>query len=200
MALLADSIRFREPRSHFIVDLVDALESERVKMISRRESFDAPEARVLHASRENDVAVDPVLPNDERGKAHSDLESDPRLLGQDRDWSVLFRDFQQFVENGANIFGLTSKVRRERMPAAGVRLIAIGESAAAIGTTPQRRQPFRRLHAFSCRINPAISTRPHASIARPSSIRQTLNPSTRTFLPVGSMPKKAPRCAPSETQ
>ena len=94
MALLPDSIRFREPGGDFSVDLIDAFEPEGVEMIPRRKSFDAAKARILQAPRENNVAVHPVLANDERGKAHPDLESDPRLLGQDGDRSILLRDRQ----------------------------------------------------------------------------------------------------------
>ena len=104
MLLLAHSIRFGEPARDFVVDLVDALKAKGVEMILRRESFDAAEARIFQAPRQNNVAVHPVLANDERGKAHSDLEGDPRLLEQDGDRSVRLRDFQQLVEDDADIF------------------------------------------------------------------------------------------------
>jgi hypothetical protein len=131
MTLLADAIRFGKPARDFIVDLIDLLESKGVKMIARRKCFDAAEARIIQAPRQNNVAVHPVSANDERGKTHSDLKRDPSLLGQNRDRSVLLRDFQQLVENRADIFRLTGKVRRERMSPTGVGLIAIGEDAMA---------------------------------------------------------------------
>jgi hypothetical protein len=131
MALLADAIRLGEPRRDFIPDLIDLLESKRMQMISRRESLDAPKARIIQAPRQNHVAVHPVLADDERGKTHPDLESNPRFLWQNRDRPVLLRDFQQLVEDRANTFRLTGKVRRQCMSSTGVRLIAIGEDAMA---------------------------------------------------------------------
>jgi hypothetical protein len=138
MALLADAICLSEPRCDFIVDLIDLLESKRMQMISRRESFDAAKARILQAPRQNNVAVHPVLPNDECCETHPNLESDPRFLWQNRDRSVLLRNFQELVEDGADIFRLTGKVRRECMSPAAVRLISIGELPSAIRTPPHR--------------------------------------------------------------
>ncbi len=91
MALLADSIRFREPRNHFVVDLLQPFEAKSVKMISRRESLDAAKAGVFEATCQNNVAVDPVFPNDERGKTHSHLKCDPRFLREDDDRTVRLR-------------------------------------------------------------------------------------------------------------
>ncbi|MEY2550779.1 MAG: hypothetical protein QOG12_923 [Verrucomicrobiota bacterium] len=50
MALLADAIRFGEPSGGFSVYLVDVIEAEGVKMISRRKSFDPAEARMFEAT------------------------------------------------------------------------------------------------------------------------------------------------------
>jgi hypothetical protein len=151
MPLLADLIGFSEPGGDFGVNLRDTLETERVKMISRREGFDATEARVRQTVRQNNVPVDPVSTNDESREAHPNLKCDSRLFRQDRNRSVLLRDGQQPVEDRAHGFRLAGEVRGERVTTAGVRLIAIRELPSAIRTTPQGRQPFRRFHAFSCR-------------------------------------------------
>ena len=66
MALLADQVGFGEPGGDFVIDFVHAFETKGVQMISRRESFDAAKARVLQPTRQDDVAVDPILPDDER--------------------------------------------------------------------------------------------------------------------------------------
>ena len=200
MALLTDLIGFGEPGGDFVVDLVHALEPKSVKMVSRRKSLDSAKARILEPTREDYMSVHPVSSNDEGGKAHPNLKRDPGFLGQNGYRAVAPGEGEQLVENGADRFRFVVEMRSEVVIPAGVGLIAIGESAAALRTTPEGWAPFRCHHAFSCLINPAISTRPHASAARPSSIRQTLNPSIRTFFPVGSIPKKAPRCTPSETQ
>ena len=110
MALLAHSVSFGEPGGDFVINLIDALETEGVQMISRRESFDPAEARVLQTSRQDDVAVDPILPDDERSETHADLKSDPRLFREDDDGAVLLGDGQQFVEDRAHDRGLAGEM------------------------------------------------------------------------------------------
>src|SRR5205809_4207090 len=200
MPLLADAICFREPGRHFAIDVVHRLESECVNVISWRNSFDATKTRMLESARQNHVAIHPVPPNHKSGEAHPDLKRDSRFLRENRDRPVPLRNHEQFVEDGARSLRLSDEMRRECISPAGVGLIAIRKEAAATWATPQGCQPFRRLHAFSCLITPAMSTRPHASTACPPVIRQTLKPSILTFLPVGSIPKKAPQCVPSEIQ
>jgi hypothetical protein len=63
-----------------------------MQVISRRERFDAAEAGIFEAPREHDMAVDPVPLNDERGKTHSHLKRDPRLLREHSDWPVSLGD------------------------------------------------------------------------------------------------------------
>jgi len=138
MTLLAHSVGFGEPGGDFVVDLIDLLETKGVEMISRRESFDATEARIFQASRQDDVAVDPILPDDERSETHSDLEGDPRLFREDDDGSVPFCDRQQFVEDRAHARRLSCEMGRECVAAAArVRLIAISEPAPAFRAAPQ---------------------------------------------------------------
>src|SRR4051812_17976551 len=129
------------------------------------------------------MAVHPVPPNHERREAHSNLERDPRFLRKNDNRPVLLRHTQQLVEDGPDRFRLSGEMRSEGETAASVRLVGIRELPPAIRTTPQRSRRFRRLHAFSCRITPPMSTKPHASTARSFSMRQTLNRSIRTFLP-----------------
>jgi hypothetical protein len=167
MALLADLIGFAKPDGDFVVDLVHALEPECVEMISRRKGFDAAKAGILEPTRQDDMAVHPVSSNDEGGKAHPNLKRDPGFLRQNGYRPVPPGDCEQFVENGADRFRFAFEMRSEGVIPASVGLIAIGESAAALRTTPEGRAPFRCHHAFSCLINPAISTRPQASAARP---------------------------------
>ncbi len=88
MALLAHSVGFGEPGSNFVVHFVHIFETKGVQMISRRESFDPAKARVLQPSRQDDVSVDPILPDDEGSETHPDLESDPCLFRKDDDRSI----------------------------------------------------------------------------------------------------------------
>jgi hypothetical protein len=139
MTLFAHSIRFGEPRGDFIIDFVDVLETKRVKVISRRESFDPAKAWALETTREDDMTVDPVSANDERGETHADVKRDPGFLRQNGDRSVFLRDGQQLVEDRADGFRLTGEMRGEGVSPAGVRLIAIRERAPATRTAPERR-------------------------------------------------------------
>src|SRR5438045_2876044 len=110
MALLADAIRFGKPSGDFVIDLVDAHESERMKVIPRRKCFDAAKARILEAARENNMTVHPILPNNECRETHPDLKRNSRFLREHCDRSVLPGDGQHFVENRANGFRFPCKM------------------------------------------------------------------------------------------
>jgi hypothetical protein len=139
MPLFAHSIGFGEPSYDLLVDVVDALETKRVEMISRRESFDAAKARILQTTRQHNVAVHPVSADNEGGETHAHVKRDPGFLRQDSDRSGFLRDGQQLVEDCADGFRLAGKMRGERVATAGVRLIAIREGPSATRTTPERR-------------------------------------------------------------
>jgi hypothetical protein len=102
MALLANSIRFGQPRENFGVDLVDILKTKGVQMIPGRKSLDAAKAFILYASRKHNVPVDPALSNDESSEAHSHLKCDSRLLGKRRDGSVRLGEVAQLVKDRAD--------------------------------------------------------------------------------------------------
>jgi len=89
MPLFADLVGLRQPGRDFVIDLIHVLEPKGMEMISRRESFDAPETRILQPAREDDVAVDPIPANDERGETHADVKRYPRFLGENGDRPVL---------------------------------------------------------------------------------------------------------------
>jgi hypothetical protein len=110
VTLFADAIRFGEPCRDFSIDLLDALEPKRVKVISGRKSFDASESWVFEPPRENDVTVHPVSSDRKRGKTHSHLKRDTSFLRQDDDGSVLLRQRQQLVEDRAHGFRLAGEM------------------------------------------------------------------------------------------
>ena len=80
MPLFADSIGFGEPPRDFVIYLLDACESKGVEMISGRKGFDPAKPRAFQTARQNDVAINPVLSNDEGGEAHANLKGDSRLF------------------------------------------------------------------------------------------------------------------------
>ena len=139
MSLLADAIGLGEPSGDFIIDLIHVREPKRVKMISRRKSLNAPETRIFEATRQDDVAVHPTSPNDKSRETHANLKGDPRLLGQDGNRAILLRDRYQLVEDGADGGRLAAEMRGQRVTAARMRLIPIGELPPANGTPPQLR-------------------------------------------------------------
>ncbi len=103
MALLANSIRFRQPRGNFGVDLIGVRETKGVQMIPGRKSFDAAKAFIFQSTRQHDVPVDPTLSNDERGEAHAHLKCDSRFLGKHRDGSIRLGEAAQLVEDRADV-------------------------------------------------------------------------------------------------
>ena len=94
MALLSYSISFSKPGGNFAINLPHTLEAKGVEMISRREGFDAAEARIFQTPRKHDMAVHPIPPDNKRREAHSHLKGDPRFFGQDGDRPTFSRDGQ----------------------------------------------------------------------------------------------------------
>jgi hypothetical protein len=109
MALLAYSVRFGEPGGDFVIDLLDPLETKGVQMISRRESFDAAKTRVLQTSRKHNVAVDPILPDDEGSETHADLESDPSLFREHVTGPFFFARVSNRSKMARTLFGFPAK-------------------------------------------------------------------------------------------
>src|SRR5436189_5221695 len=136
MALLTNLIRVLHPRGDFRIHLIDALEPEGMKMISRRERFDAPEAAIFNPTREHDMAVDPVSSNNERGKTHPHLKRNPCFFREHGDGPVFSGDAQELVENSANGRRLSFEMGRKRIAATRMGLIPVCKPAAAFQTTP----------------------------------------------------------------
>ena len=137
MTLLPNAVGLGQPGGDFVINIINAPEPKRVEMISRRKGFDAPEARILEATREHDVPVHPISPNNERGETHAHLKGNPRFFGQDSDRTVLLRDRKQLVEDRPHARRFAAEVRGQRVAAARVRLITIGKLPAAIRAAPK---------------------------------------------------------------
>jgi hypothetical protein len=89
MALLADVIRFAEPRDHVGVEFFARRNREVVDLIARRDVLDLGESRVIQPAGEHDVAGNTVSPQADRGEAHAYLERDARLLREHTHWTAL---------------------------------------------------------------------------------------------------------------
>jgi hypothetical protein len=105
-------------------------------MISRRKCFYPAEARIFEATREHDMAIDPVPSNDERGKTHSDVKRNPGFLREHSDGPVFPGDAQDLIEDRSHGRRFSCKMGRKRGASTGVRLISVRELAAAFQTAP----------------------------------------------------------------
>ena len=81
--LLPNRVRLARPLGELAVEILNRIEPEGVKVISRRERLDTQEPRMLDPTREHEVTNEITLPNAHRGKRHSDLEGDARLFRKD---------------------------------------------------------------------------------------------------------------------
>ena len=145
MALLANAIRFGEPRAELGVDLSDGMHAKRVEVVPRRKRLDLSEARTLQAARQDNVAVQPFLARRHLCKRHAYLKRDARLLGQDAHRSNPAYRREYSLEERPNPRVLTPKMGGERMPSAGVCLMAVGKGALALWTAPEHGTVFHSL-------------------------------------------------------
>jgi hypothetical protein len=136
VTLLAHLICFREPSFNVFIYLDDVLEPKGMQVISGRKRFDAAEARIFQPAGQHDMAIDPVLSDDERGKTHPHLKRDPCLFREHNDGPVFPRDPQHLLEDRADERRLSLKVGGKGGATASVRLIPIGKLAAAVRASP----------------------------------------------------------------
>jgi hypothetical protein len=136
MALLTNLIGLSQPGRDFLIYIVNALEPEGMQMISRRERLDAAESGIFEATREHDVAIDPVPSDDERGKTHPDMKRYPCFLRKHGDWPASSGNTQEFVEDSANALRLSLEMGCKRRAATRMRLISVRKLATAFRTTP----------------------------------------------------------------
>jgi hypothetical protein len=136
--LLTNGICLGEPGTQGVIDVIDRGQPEGVQVISRRERLDGTESRVLQPTREHDMAVEPPPPGRQLGERHANLKCDSRLLRQDRHRANRLRHHKHRLEQVAHAGRLVREVMLEVVSAAGVRLVAIREVAAALAAFPQR--------------------------------------------------------------
>jgi hypothetical protein len=146
--LLADTIRFGNPRAKIGVDLTGISKPEGVKMIARRKGLDSAKSRVLETTSEHHVTIQPVLPGRHLRKGHPNLESDSSLLRKDSHGPDITNCCDHLIEECPDLRGLSAKVIRKLVPTAGMRLIAICEIAAAFLAMPQSWLFHRLLSRF----------------------------------------------------
>lgn len=190
MLLIPDPVRLGDPRPKFVIDLIGRRQAKRVQMISRRKRLDAAESRMLETSREDEVAIDPLAARGQLRERHANLEGDPRLLRQHAHRTHAFNGCDERIEQRANRRILAGEVMLEIVAAAGVRLIAVREIAAALLTAPERSLHSRH----SATLQRATRVVKHAGAA----LRYDF--ATRFGRPTNSPPQFGQRCAISLAQ
>ena len=156
MLLISHQVCLSQPRFEVRVDIAGLNEPERMQVISGRERLDAAEARVVETSGKDKVTIEPAPARSDLRKGHSYLKCDPRLLGQDSHRANRPDCRDDVVEQRPDRRWLAAEVVGERVPAAGVRLIAIREDASAFPASPQTR-PAGHRNPDRARAGPRIS-------------------------------------------
>ena len=145
MLLGAHGVGLSKPGTELSVDLAGRHKTEVVDMVSGRDRVDAAEPWMWQSAGEHDMAIEPSLPRRHLGERHPHLKRDARLLWKD-DGRTASRDrTADGVEEHADSPFLAPKVIGQVVPAAGMRLVAVGEAPLAAGTGPEWR-------AVPCRV------------------------------------------------
>ena len=108
--LSAHSARLTYPVTKFIVDVRLESEPEYVNVVPIRDGLNFTEPRILDASREDEMSINPRLSRCQLGKGYSDLECDSRLFRKNLNRPVLGQGENECVEDLADMVGLTLKV------------------------------------------------------------------------------------------
>jgi hypothetical protein len=141
MFLLPNCIRLLEPSRNIFVDFVRRRQSKVMHVIARRKRFDFSKARMFEPARQNNMTIDPFGTSGQLGKRHSNLKSNARFFGQNRDRTAapdcLENRFVDFVD----LLGLAFEMMFQIVDSAEVRLVPIREFAFALRAFPQG--PFR---------------------------------------------------------
>ena len=138
MSLLAHRVGLGQPGPKIVIDVREPLETEDMDVVARRESLNRPESRMLQTAREYDVAIEPAVTDRDLGKRHANLEGDPRLLGEHGHGAGRLNGGKHGIEETTNLGIPAIEMFSELVPAARVRLVAVGELATALVTPPER--------------------------------------------------------------
>ena len=123
-------------------------------MIPRRDRLHPAKSRMLQPAREDEVTVEPLCARRHLRERHPHLESDPRLFGQNAHRTDRPDRRYDRVEERADFRPFALEMLFEVRPAAGMRLIAIRELAAALLAAPERRLVFHRSSLRMTSFNP----------------------------------------------
>ena len=88
VALESDEVGLGDPGRHLVVHVLGSSQTKGVHDVPRRERLYIAKALAAQAFRQDDMPVQPALPQRDRGKAHARLERDPSSLGKHRRWTT----------------------------------------------------------------------------------------------------------------
>ena len=118
-------------------------------VVARRDGLDVAKARMLKASGEHDMSVQPLLPRCHLRGGHPNLKSNAGFLRQNPHRADRLHRLDKVVEKRVNFRRFSAKVMSKVIAAARVRLIAVRKVTPAGLATPQRWQLLRRLTLHS---------------------------------------------------
>lgn len=139
MLLGTHGVGLSKPGAELSVDLAGRHKAEVVDVVSGRDRLDAAEARVCSSAGEHDMTIEPALARRDLGERHPHLKRNARLLWNDRDRTTRGDRAADGVEEQPDSPILALKVVGQVVPAAGMRLIAVGETPLTTGTGPEWR-------------------------------------------------------------
>jgi len=108
--LLAHRISFAHPSRELIIKFRPVVQTERVQMISRRESLDAGETRMLDEARKNKVPDEVVSPHLNRDERHAHLKGNARFLRQYLNRPAVRDHLRQRIKQFAHVLALANEM------------------------------------------------------------------------------------------
>ncbi len=135
--LLPNGVSQLDKRTQLAIQILRFFKGEIMDVIVTRDGVNSVEALFLVPVRQNQVADQLRRPDLDSGKGHSRLKRDARLLRHDRDRPAMPDSSEQQVKELSNGRRLPLEMRGQPMPAARVRLVAIGKPPQAPRAAPQ---------------------------------------------------------------
>lgn len=133
----ADRVRFPRPGAKLSIDLGRGNQTEMMYMIAGGDGLDAAKPWVRQSTGQYEVTIQPVGARSDLSEGHADLKGDASLFRENGHRAACSYGSPNGLVERAHGRILPAKVVGEVIPAAGVRLIAVGEAAPASRARPQ---------------------------------------------------------------
>src|SRR5260370_28933358 len=137
MALLAHEVGLAEPSKHFTIEFRGRIETKRMDVIARRDSFDFRETRILQAPGQHDMAGNAIAPQAHRCETHSHLKRASRFFWHHPHRSAALHQLYKAPEQGACAWTFAGEMLPQRVARAEMRLVAVCKGPSAFWAFPQ---------------------------------------------------------------